>query len=74
MDPLRAHWARLTALCAATVAGAFALPFLAGPPPDLQENRALAPPPDLRRAGDPRTSSAGIYPLSQAPEDETRSP
>lgn len=51
MDPLRAHWARLTALCAATVAGAFALPLAAGPPPDLQENRPLAPAPDLQRAG-----------------------
>ncbi|MBW8813774.1 MAG: hypothetical protein JF588_10145 [Caulobacterales bacterium] len=38
-------------MAGAVVAGAFALPWLA-PPPDLDENRALAPAPDIRRIAD----------------------
>lgn len=43
-DSHRLHWAGLIAATAAVIAGAFVLPLVVGRP-DIQENRALAPPP-----------------------------
>jgi len=43
-DPLRAHWGRLIGATVVVIVGAFVLPrFVA--PPDISENRVLAPPP-----------------------------
>jgi hypothetical protein len=48
MDGRRAHWGRLIAATALTMAGIVASPYVL-PAPDIQENRVLAPPPKAPR-------------------------
>lgn len=49
MDGRRAHWGRLIAATAITMAGIVAAPHVL-PPVDIQENRILAPPPKAPRS------------------------
>ncbi|PZQ62187.1 MAG: hypothetical protein DI570_11910 [Phenylobacterium zucineum] len=49
MDGRRAHWGRLIAATAVTMAGIVVSPHVL-PPVDIQENRVLAPPPEAPRS------------------------